>query len=265
MEEELQKALFAGGYADKIEHAHFKKLKWSRSSRTDKGVSSIVNINNCIINRSHTRSIDEMEDHLNELLPTDLRIQKLLKVPQSFDAQKHVSRREYIYLLPSFLLKPKFGKFKPGCSMDEYKGDWAYRIEPELLEKVEKLWQSFEGTKKYHNYTKAISFNLGEVQRKMYELTCSDKVYLGDIEYIRFKVVGMSFMYNQIRKMVGIVIEMLRENKEMEYFENSFLANKINIPIAPGEGLYLRKLHFDGYNKKAGPNGVIIDLEDRVC
>ena len=34
------------------------------------------------------------------------------------------------------------------------------------------------------------------------------------------------------------------------FIDNTFFNNQILIPLAPPHGLYLKKLHFDSYNRK---------------
>ena len=42
--------------------------------------------------------------------------------------------------------------------------------------------------------------------------------------------------------MIGMIIDLMRYGKDMDYLKNSFLSNKYEIPKAPGEGLYLKNI-----------------------
>ena len=68
--------------------------------------------------------------------------------------------------------------------------------------------------------------------------------------YIRILLSGQSFIYNQIRKMVGSVIFVFQNELDKEFILNSFAENFCNIWLAPSEGLLLERILFGGYNKK---------------
>ena len=87
-------------------------------------------------------------------------------------------------------------------------------------------------------------------QRHIIEMICDDIIDFGVFQGIKFKIVGQSFLYNQIRKMIGMIVDCMRNKKDMTYFKNSFLSNKYDIPKAPGEGLYLRYIDYSNYNDR---------------
>ena len=82
----------------------------------------------------------------------------------------------------------------------------------------------------------------------MQEITKIEKV---EDNWVRVSLHGQSFMYNQIRKMVGMMIETMVQGYEPAYIENSFCNNKLRVPLAPSEGLLLDRLLFTNYNTKS--------------
>ena len=66
----------------------------------------------------------------------------------------------------------------------------------------------------------------------------------------RFIVKGQSFIYHQIRKMVGIIIEVFLYNYPPSYIGNTLYFNQIRVLLSPPYGLYLSRLSFDSYNRK---------------
>ena len=64
--------------------------------------------------------------------------------------------------------------------------------------------------------------------------------------------------------MIGSVIDVCRGVKDMTYLENSMLANKIDIPKAPAEGLYLFRIDYSRYNdrKATKKNPIFITESD---
>jgi tRNA pseudouridine38-40 synthase len=77
------------------------------------------------------------------------------------------------------------------------------------------------------------------------------------LEWVCLSVNGQSFLFNQIRKMVGLAIDVVRSSKcldstiSFDKMDRSFSpSHKIEIPTAPGLGLYLQDLYYDRYNIK---------------
>ena len=122
-------------------------------------------------------------------------------------------------------------------------GDYQFRMTPEYHEKIQNICKFYKGTKKYHNYTRKMAFKDESTNRHIYELSCLELIEFENFQAIKFKIVGQSFLYNQIRKMIGFIIQVCIESSDAKFIENSFLANKIDIPKAPAEGLYLYKVN----------------------
>jgi hypothetical protein len=75
--------------------------------------------------------------------------------------------------------------------------------------------------------------------------------------------VGQSFIYHQIRKMVGCIIKVILNNYSPSFVQNTFFRNQIHMPLAPASGLYLHSLSFEHYNKKTDiPEPLAFDLQD---
>lgn len=62
---------------------------------------------------------------------------------------------------------------------------------------------------------------------------------------------GQSFIYHQIRKMIGLLVKICYEElKGEETIATAFAKERYDVYLAPGEGLYLNRMTFEGYNKK---------------
>jgi tRNA pseudouridine38-40 synthase len=57
-------------------------------------------------------------------------------------------------------------------------------------------------------------------------------------------------MYNQIRKMVGLAVMVVRTKTPLSVIPKTFTGVRLNIPRAPGLGLLLEKGCFGGYNAR---------------
>jgi tRNA pseudouridine38-40 synthase len=112
--------MYRAGLISQDNHLDFGKIKWSRSSRTDKGVHAskmIIGVKLVVqlswlgidhkIHRSDSyRATDEQRrlsvvvKQLNDLLPDDIRVFSCTKVNQAFNARISCHWREYEYILP---------------------------------------------------------------------------------------------------------------------------------------------------------------------
>lgn len=122
-----------------------QKINWSRSSRTDAGVSATrLIISAKLLVREE--DVDEdgrcrsLVDELNRELPGEIRCFGAVKVPRSFDAKRVCSWREYEYLLPTEMARP------PGTGQD-LKAEDAARD-------MQRVMSHFEGCNSYHNFTR---------------------------------------------------------------------------------------------------------------
>ena len=259
VEEEIENALFKNKLISPCNYGTLQKIGWSRASRTDKKVSSAMNLISCKLHYDKDKSMDDIINDVNKSLPEDIKIIKIIEVSGPFNAKDCSNNREYHFILPSFCLMPK------SLSKD-YLKPTDFKIKPEYQEKVQSLCTLFRGTKRYHNYTKKIDFKDPQSQRIIFEVTCHEIFEIEGTEYIKFKLVGQSFLYNQIRKMIGMIIKCCRDSLTSEDLLKSFENNKTDTPLAPAEGLYLYKIDYSKYNtkKKDKKNNIDLNEEDIV-
>ena len=267
VEEELENALYKEKFISECNYGKLTKIDWMRASRTDKGVSAIMNVVSVKLHKYPNMSEIEMKKKLNDILPKDIRVFRIIEVSDHFDSKDNNNNREYHYILPTFLLEPRKEEEKEKGNKeknendnnileedinvpDDYKANYDYRLTEEDINKLKEICKEYLGTKKYHNYTRKVGFSNMSSQRHIIEMDCDDIIDFGVFQGIKFKIIGQSFLYNQIRKMIGMIIDCMRNKRDMDYFKNSFLSNKYDIPKAPGEGLYLRSIDYSKYNER---------------
>ncbi|CAM9126249.1 unnamed protein product [Choristocarpus tenellus] len=125
-----------------------------------------------------------------------------------------------------------------------------YRVTAELLDSLRRVLGCFKGTKNYHNYTSRRKANDPSCSRYIISFVSSDPWTAEDgSEWIRLTVVGQSFLLHQIRKMVATAVDLVRRASSPGDFDMSFSLAKLNLNIAPSEGLYLDRPFFDTYNR----------------
>lgn len=69
------------------------------------------------------------------------------------------------------------------------------------------------------------------------------------IEFVRFYLKGQSFLFNQIRKMVGSMIQVFHGGLGPSFIENSHKENSLAVALSPGDGLLLELVAYDNYNR----------------
>lgn len=269
-----------------IKHSNFglpNKYSWSNSARTDKGVHSCAQV--CSVKAElNTDNMETVRERINEQLPLDIRILDVKRSSRTFCAKTARDKVRYQYMIPSFLLQDHGHVLKllkevtKGCEFvnDRNPSDQArhvadgltdlevaelrrrfapYRITKNQLEALSKYLQRFEGTNNFHNYTSGKSFSEASSNRFIISFKVSDTVIDEyGIEWIPTQVMGQSFLLNQIRKMISMAVDTVRGGANEDIFETSFEENKININIAPAQGLFLDMSYYGFHNKRNANN-----------
>ena len=268
VESMLEKALFLVGSIPECNYGTLSKLSWSRAARTDKGVHAItqcVGIRMCIPKTDKVAFIQT----LNSFLPPDIKVFDIIRTTKSFNSKVAVGKRRYQYIFPSYILMDKdihnelcsnITKMEP-TSRDTlttvYNELIKYRVTPEKLELLTTAIKLYEGTRSYHNFTSGKTIN--DAQSRRYIIQCN---HGGPVispinggEWICVSIYGQSFLLNQIRKMIGFAIEIVRHNNvgvDTNLLLRTFGPDRMEVSMAPGTGLYLDELEFDTYNIKLG-------------
>jgi tRNA U38,U39,U40 pseudouridine synthase TruA len=85
------------------------------------------------------------------------------------------------------------------------------------------------------------------------------------MEFVRFTVIGQSFLLNQIRHMVGLAIDYARGACNSSVVDMVFGPYLTWVPLAPAEGLFLHTAYFDKYNRRLPPAREPLDFESAEC
>lgn len=109
-----------------------------------------------------------------------------------------------------------------------------------------KCCEEFVGTHNFHNYSRDMLAKDPKAKR----FIASMKVEELDGDSIMFTITGQSFIYHQIRKMIGCIAMVMVNEYPPSFIQNTFFRNQIHMPLAPAEGLFLNALDFTPYNRK---------------
>jgi len=224
VEAELENALFTAGFITEANYGDLHKINWTRASRTDKGVHAlrtVISLRALLTDEP----LESQVEALNEKLPDDIRVFQFIPVVNSFNAKHQASYREYSYFFPAHLLPD------------------------EAVEGLNKLTKKFIGSKKYHNFSRDIEPASAEAKRYIIKFEAS-KIIFEDISFVRLDVTGQSFLYHQIRSMVGILVHTILGKLPETAIDEAFQDEARATPLAPAEGLCLSWVHFQAYNRK---------------
>ncbi|KAL8820840.1 MAG: hypothetical protein Q9191_007433 [Dirinaria sp. TL-2023a] len=128
----------------------------------------------------------------------------------------------------------------------------AYRIDSQRLERIRTTLSHFVGTHNFHNYTIEKTFRDPSAKRVIKSfIVAASPLQIGNTEWLSLKIHGQSFMMHQIRKMVSVAALIVRCGAcPQQLIRQSYTAERLNIPKAPGLGLLLERPVFDMYNER---------------
>ncbi|GFR46264.1 hypothetical protein Agub_g7817 [Astrephomene gubernaculifera] len=108
----LERAVYDAGLIAESNFGDLKKVKWTRSSRTDKGVHSVSTVVGLRVLLAGDERFDTdpegltLAAALNRRLPREVRVFSVQRVNKKFNARRFCFDRTYEYFLPAHLLLP---------------------------------------------------------------------------------------------------------------------------------------------------------------
>lgn len=212
-----------------------QQAKVLASGRTDAKVSAHQTIIE-LFTYVETKNLNVLAETLNYNLPSDIRITEINSVDSKFNIIQHPKIKTYKYY---FSYGDKFHPFAAAfmCHIDG-------TLNIDLMKKAAKM---FEGKKDFYSYTYLPKENTETISEIMHaqiepntELVAS---FFPEESYV-FTVKGNGFKRNQIRLMLGALIDLGRGKMDMETFKKTQDgSNKIKLEhIAAASGLILDKV-----------------------
>ena len=267
---EIELAIFKAGLMTAANFGFPKKYSWSNAARTDKGVHSCAQVCSVKI-MVPTDDMNKIREMINEQLPDDICVADVVKVPKSFCARTQRDKARYQYMLPSFALqnsdqlKEAFDSglgsnhqgrnhkdpFTPAEIRALQQKFREYRATEENIKNLEAALETYEGTRKYHNYTSGKKWDEDSAKRFIISFTVQDRVVdKHGVEWIPTLVIGQSFLLHQIRKMMSMAMDTARGASSLQIMRESFSDKYMNVNTAPAQGLFLDMSYYGNYNKR---------------
>jgi tRNA pseudouridine38-40 synthase len=138
IEKALEEAIYKNGNILDSNYGDIKRVKWVRSSRTDKGVHALANVVSLFMELPPSTFEEDplglkLSDQINRFLPSNIRVFSVAKVSRRFNPREQCMIRSYNVLWPR-----------------KYLNESAFSIE-----KMKELMKEYEGFHNFHNFTRA--------------------------------------------------------------------------------------------------------------
>jgi len=200
--------------------------RFSYAGRTDTGVHAKHQV--ISFNSAGFLDLYEFSWKLNNLLPADITVKNVRKVPQDFDARRSAKLRQYSYYVVNNNYQSVF--IKKFSIMVTRKLD---------IEEMRKASGKFIGIK---DFTAFCSNNLdtGHNLREVY--SCEVKKFPGSL--IVLSISANAFLYNMVRIIAGTLLEIGKGERDTQSIDIAFRSKmrKDAGKIAPSKGLFLTKV-----------------------
>lgn len=200
------------------------------AGRTDRGVHSLRHIINF-----HTESnvgILNFKTALNHFLPVGVRVLDSKEVSEDFHSRFDAKMKTYKYILNlDEVMDPIYYN---------YKANFPYPLD---IEKMQRAKEYFIGKKSFKAFMGPRTGNTNPIR----EISSFD-IYKENNDLI-FLIKGQSFIRNQVRIMVGTLVDIGRgliEEDELEKILDSEDRTKAGVTLSPN-GLYLMEILYDKF------------------
>ncbi len=203
-----------------------ENVKIVGSGRTDRFVHALGQV----IHFDLTKDINPLaiKKALNSFLLNDIKVLDVKKVDMSFHARFSAIKKEYHYVINT----------KDLDVFNERYTTYCYNLD---LETIKKAIKYLVGKHNFRSFSSIHTNSLKDFNREIYSID----IELKD-NFIVFKFIGNGFLKYQVRRMMGLLIEIGKGKYEASYINDILLKKDPRACqyIAPGKGLYLYKVYY---------------------
>ncbi len=226
---------------DAIEKATGEASRVAFAGRTDAGVHAYGQMASFVTTSRHTPEV--MLRALNAWLPADVVVRAATETDLDFDPRRQAVRRHYRYLIDNQATRPAIQRHR------------AWHV-AEALD-VPAMAKAARGLIGRHDFAAFASRLESSEASTVRELMCFEVRREGNS--VICDVTGNAFLPQQVRRMVGPLVEVGRGKRSVEDYAALLTGAPASVgPAAPAHGLYLIRV---GYAKAIFPN---LDSTDRL-
>lgn len=211
-----------------LEKIFNEKVNTMGASRTDAGVHAFGQVFNFKVDTQINE--EGMKKILNSLLPEDIVIKKVAIEDDKFYPRANVKKKFYRYLIYNAAFLPPVLR------------NYVWHIKEKIdINKFFEIIDLFKGIKDFYSFSSSGS-EAKETRKEILNLKIKKQN-----KFIIFDFIGKSFLYNMIRKIVGVFVEYSLNKITQKEIEMMFEKHDRSIlkTIAPAGGLYLIKIIYE--------------------
>ena len=298
IEDDLESAIVKAGGIAESNAGDFNKVHWNRAARTDKGVSAVGQVVSFKCMNADDGNTETIVRLINEHLPRGKIVAfGATRVTGGFSAKNQCDRRKYEYVVPVRTFDRRFPKKRKRNPVDgddenghdekkndenapngegledekeddEENNDTQEEEEPyvfteEERTKVNGILKHFVGTHNFHNYSTKVDCDTPQARRFVISFSCSMPFKIQGEDFVKFEILGQSFLFNMIRKLVGMTVAVARGFCDVSDLLFALRTKqRVNTPMAPELGLFLCECQYDAYNKRFSAEREPLRLEN---
>ena len=298
IEDDLESAIVKAGGIAESNSGDFNKVHWNRAARTDKGVSAVGQVVSFKCMNADDGNTETIVRLINEHLPRGKIVAfGATRVTGGFSAKNQCDRRKYEYVVPVRTFDRRFPKKRKRNPVDgddenghdekkndenapngegledekeddEENNDTQEEEEPyvfteEERTKVNDILKHFVGTHNFHNYSTKVDCDTPQARRFVISFSCSMPFKIQGEDFVKFEILGQSFLFNMIRKLVGMTVAVARGFCDVSDLLFALRTKqRVNTPMAPELGLFLCECQYDAYNKRFSAEREPLRLEN---
>lgn len=209
------------------------------AGRTDAGVHAIGQVAHLDVETK--LSPTQILNKLNEKLPSTIQIINIESVDSRFHARHHAKARSYVYIIS----QRKSAFFKKNVWWTKEK------LDCNAMQKASNLFIGLQDFSSFGRLLRKDESPKVEIQH----ISIQQK---GDT--IMIHIIGSHFLWNQVRRMVGVLVEVGKGNmneSHISQFMNS-VSERPSQLTAPPSGLYLEHVYYENEDICYEPNWPII-------
>jgi tRNA pseudouridine38-40 synthase len=202
-------------------------FEFGGSGRTDAGVHALEQVAH--LSADTVLAPEILRFKLNDLLPADINILEIVKLPKRFDSRREAVARSYLYQISR--RRTAFGK------------RFVWWIKDHLdIRRMQEAATLFPGLKDFR------SFTADDPEEKSTRVLIDDVVVEESGDLILIRITGSHFLWKMVRQMAGILAEAGRGNMTTDEIRK-FISEASDVPArftAPPSGLFLARVYYPG-------------------
>ena len=217
-----------------------EKITLTASGRTDSGVHALNQVANFKTNSQ--LPLERIQKALNSLLPQDITITAINKVPEDFHSRYCAKSKVYRY----FILNSS----TPCAFLNKFTWNILCKLD---LKTMRQAARALEGRHDFKSFC-ASGSRVKDTVRTVKKLVIKESSYhlspntynLTNRQLIAIDIEADGFLYNMVRNIVGTIVEIGKGRLEKSELKRILLARdrKSAGPTAPAKGLFLVQVNY---------------------